>query len=265
MEAETVSIELKKEQMHIYLLHSTELMRLETAQNRSLKPASEVLVQKLDPVEIDLKWARVVQANMQRGIAYRYFFCIDKGADPKCRIHIAHLLRAIAICNCLDEKTLGEWETNEADRLSIVNVHVDAVRKTLEKIKQQLFIGFVPFKVWEEFRIHNADSEQMRGYLRWLGTNYFMQVNKEQARLKVEAYQRFRHHSDHTIFGSTADLPLYKVEQELHLREALKEVFTDRLIGGAADSNIAILLPKKDLRLDPNITIITRMIMCASK
>jgi hypothetical protein len=206
------------------VISAEQLIELEHV-GRNLVESSEILIQAFRPIETSITFAKRVMRNMENGVTYNYLFpVLDRTA-----VAIAGMLQTITSAG-LD---IAEWDTlDRAEKLDKMSDHIDTIARTLETVRYHLFIHFVPHRISEEFCIHNAnDIQNMKCYLRWLGKEYFVELEQAQARVKYDAYKSFMHSSLSTIFASTPFIALEQGDIGVQLRSLATQLFPEELRG----------------------------------
>jgi Predicted nucleotide-binding protein containing TIR-like domain len=175
-----------------------ELIKLESSEYISRD--SEIIVHAEKPIETKYRYAERVLYNMRRGIKYSYFFDCEKNGA----MQIVNMIQTLAVVGA--DLGATNWDSlDDREQLAVLNRpdNQAVIRNNLQLIKAQLKIHLLPFRAAEAFCIHNAGfSNPGKGYLRW-GDNRFVELSRQEAATKYEAYRRFRHAEHNHIFGNT--------------------------------------------------------------
>jgi len=166
-------------------------------QGAEARPArfSTVLVRESQPPELSFEYADIVRDNLQYGIDYHYLFDL-KTIDYR---GVARLLLSLAVSDLVD-KAVWKHSASEDHLREFLDGRPTEINRNLQKMKQRLFVGFVPFEAFEEFCIHNAQGgDHAKGYLK-LATDKYIELPAHKTKPRAAFYNQFTHQHKKAIF-----------------------------------------------------------------
>jgi hypothetical protein len=206
------------------------LLRLEQPKSDegNLEEESTVIVNVIEPLELDMVFAKRVQQNIKSAIDYLYVF----HADPRNTRVIARVIQSLAY--------VGYADVPISDRLEeIENDNAQKALKTLRSLQGNLSIYFNPKKPEFQMCIHNADRHvSTRCYLRRAWGNeekfaiwYQGDAARDVASPLFSFYNCLIVKQERCIFGSSSSFQLTAPENAVftaNLTESLKKLFPEK-------------------------------------